>query len=117
MTHELMIGNWVTYKGEIFYVSKVGESELEISNNDFWLVIYPYEFKDLSPIPITPEWLEKLGFEKFLGLDTIYKCGDVRVSYYFSKSVLKVSYKYSTIPDIAYIHQIQNLITILNGKR
>lgn len=84
---------------------------------------YGYEFGvDLiDPIPITPEWIERLGFER--GQSKISNCfvfsyGHYKIHInafgviYFSHYTMGGFY----LREVKFVHQIQNLIFALTGE-
>ena len=120
MTHELMIGNWVMYKTTLpVSVTEISEYGITIMAEDLSKHnVNPFEFNDLSPIHITPEWLEKLGFER-INIDYYIINKDNSLFILINLSAEKpLVYLFGNDEDLqlAYVHQIQNLITILNGK-
>lgn len=141
---ELMIGNFIyckTDKG-----TKVGriDSLQEISKYAFFVAVKTAdgvdyackinnEYNSIAPIPITIEWLVKNGFEK--------RYEDICDYYYYSKEIgdclyrIEIKFGLSNTSedhvvcyidnsdcqtfcnaDIQYIHQLQNLLNILNVK-
>ena len=89
---------------------------------------YPIEWNHVHPIPITPEWLERLGFEKvgnYYDLD--FNGGGLRFLsdldgcrlFTGSEYSLTIAMDYDTceIPNTPkYIHQLQNLYHALTGQ-
>lgn len=82
-----------------------------------------FKFKEIDPIPITPELIESIGMKKrFPGSDTFNiwdwdnnpawdKC--------FSLALLKIGWKYLGAPQathLNHLHQLQNLYFSLTGK-
>lgn len=119
MTHELMIGNWVMYKNETMVVASVQALFCELFgiNDSPSNTVLVYS-QDLSPIHITPEWLEKLGFER-INIDYYIINKDNSLFILINLSAEKpLVYLFGNDEDLqlAYVHQIQNLITILNGS-
>lgn len=135
-----MIGNFIyckTDKG-----TKVGriDSLQEISKYAFFVAVKTTdgvdyackinnEYNSIAPIPITIEWLKKNGFEKrheelldyyyytketkdCLFRITIREIGGGYFKCYLDNNALQ-SYGYA---DIQYIHQLQNLLNIINIK-
>ena len=115
---ELRIGNWVIFNpdnGEFI----VSEINCFGSNN----LINGLNAEDISPIPLTEEWLVKFGIPKtidWVWLDSEYcitlefvnVCGqDTNGRYeiwvYFDNALLK---------QVEYVHQLQNLYYTLTGK-
>jgi hypothetical protein len=88
--------------------------QITVSHNDITAcVVKPESF---NPIPLTPEILEKCGFEK-----------DIDDMYLETKHILFVSYNddefvhckntaLDTLVSIKYLHQLQNLYFALTGE-
>ncbi len=82
---------------------------------------YPIEWNHVHPIPITPEWLERLGFEreeqKISNCD-VYKKGFYKIhvnpfgTIYFSHYTMGGFY----LSELKSIHQLQNLYHALTGQ-
>lgn len=75
--------------------------------------------KQFSPIPLTPEWLERMGFKSNSlfpksewNLDTfkISQPESVKPNYFFS------NYHWEASKEIQYAHQLQNLYFAMTGK-
>lgn len=141
---ELRIGNIVQYNGshkEIGIVSEISKNSLtEVSpykvGINHRLDIY-YNIHTLSPIPLTEEWLKKLGFTWSEGLrmnvikDGITVCepddyeDSVYHSIYFYHNGECFGFEVSNewgengnvmLPKVKYVHQLQNLIFALTGE-
>jgi len=110
---ELRIGNWVNAFG---IPRQVNAKEI--------LSLYEIEEAnqiciDLSYIPLTEEWLDKLGFKE---MDTNENGGD----HYFCHSKSDIGLDSSFQPygifgntvryDLEYVHQLQNLYYALVGQ-
>lgn len=77
--NELMIGDWVVYRGDAEYTNPVRIDGMDIRTCS--LITEDREdvgFDGIEPIPITPEILEKNGFE----FDSCGDCGDGWYIYY-----------------------------------
>lgn len=108
--NELRIGNMVcVFPGNVIKVTPlliVEQYQSDLANE-------PY----CSPIPISKEWLERLGFdviEEYKNI-TIFSMGDLCV--YLGKterSMYVESHDYQLHFD--YVHQLQNIIFTLKGK-
>lgn len=127
---ELMIGNYVKCVGckdNIFQVISLFDGDLvTIQNSDD---TFDCMLDRVQPIPITIDWLVKNGFEKWQDelLDYYYYTKETKdcrfiitireISGGYFKCFLDnnalQSYGYA---DIQYIHQLQNLLNILNIK-
>lgn len=110
--NELRIGNWVRFKHLLCFIITIKQDNCEIQSSRL-VVNSSYDF--IEPIPLTPEILEKCGFEK----GGIY--------FYFSKfRVVKIansdnwlillSNHYQHICRLQHLHQLQNLYYALTGE-
>ena len=106
---ELRIGNY------IYYSSEVSKDELmTVSIGTFGLMLYNSD--QLSPIPLTEEWLLKFGFEsdeitfEFNGFTLGWYKGDKM--YYLPTGQISLRHK----KEIEYVHQLQNLYFALTGE-
>ena len=125
---ELRIGNCITSNGEV----------IEFSAHDLvdMNLFYPEPNKDRQPIPLTEEWLLKLGFElnkhgnyvmdyndgingdnTIVVTKKIYNSGEKvgKTAFY---GVLVQSFILDSVPlcTVEYVHQLQNLFYSLCGK-
>ena len=95
---DLRIGNWFFYKGK----------DVQWSIEDFAEWGKNIE-KLIEPILITPEWLERFGFEKkpihWEGAIDLMADGD---EWNFESGYIDI--------NIKYVHQLQNLYYALTGK-
>ena len=125
--NELRIGNWIADSGGKFwqidhweYWNKVSAKSERIGGGIIPMMTHPYteHVEQLSPIPITPEWLERLGFE-------LHKpCGDEGFIKWKHKNgvyLLWIEGKFwhdhwSTGIWINSVHQLQNLYHALTGQ-
>ena len=99
---ELRIGNWITFDGLEAQVTAIPEGDF-------------YEDEKFKPIPITDEWLVKVGFESnnsssnFL---TYYnERYDYRIEIHQDGDVW-----FDELRKIQYVHQLQNLYFTLTGQ-
>lgn len=102
---ELRIGNWV---------KNIYGNEVQITVIDD-TVTWP------KPIPLTPEWLERAGFEHILNnLEDFYAIDYEEGEFYFGLSEYMDSYHihgyHATYMPIRYVHQLQNLYFALTGQ-
>ena len=113
--NELRLGNYVNAKKNRF-----AEGYIEVESIDFEhinLSFRSYDIEDLIPIPITQEWLLKLGFERLPNTMTYNyasKCGSVSVfkmpnGKFFADGFIKDV-------KLESVHQIQNLYFALTGE-
>lgn len=117
--NEVMVGDWVFFKGK---PDKVSPGHIVYMRSD----MYSQEYQDgTQPIPLTPEILEKNGFEKD-GLIELYNhyCGmDNRVALHDdfmsmnSRNMWNVhvdSEDYCTIAncELTYVHELQHILRL-----
>ena len=136
--NELMIGDWVFLKnGKVLQTCQVTVIGNATQNrNDIGKYVcldmsdeFPtciFEIDEISPIPITPEILEKNGFEVqdqgggrkdvWTGFGIDYE-GDIEVEFQYNVPVyLKIDGgfkgEYYTSANIKYIHQLQHALRL-----
>ena len=136
---ELMIGNAVQYNGNPFKVTDISRAwpRVEAKHNNKPVVtifdggIFTVGLDEIEPIPITEEWLVKNDFKKEYSPIVEY-CSYKRLidGYYvdiqFGCSNMGDDYVNCHIDncsrctvasaDIQYVHQLQNLLNIMNIK-
>ena len=119
---ELRIGNWIY-------------DMVELSDRQVWgvkpdrrnhIMINDTEYEMVSPINLTPEWLEKFGFGKFKKDDDqfISPCCDYAILgdfpkdgfYIFNHSEVDGSTDWIRTNRIHHVHQLQNLFYALTGE-
>lgn len=108
---ELRIGNLVYHKDEVHIVNSS-------------TIVYQKSVFKCYPIELTPEWLERAGFDDDKRIDA-YSIESNDKCYFIRKegSVFWVLYQYNGwnddtgehISSIQYVHQLQNLIFALTG--
>jgi len=123
--NELRIGNWIKDRGGKQWQIDSWESQNKVaskmpySGELFGMSIYGHPLTEevdyLQPIPLTPEILEKCGFEK--DNDGIYS----KLGFMFwldDIGVMQLALNYSPICNAPckYVHQLQNLIHALTGE-
>ena len=114
---ELRIGNWYRHENGSDYVLSL-DNWIDILfsyRNDEYLKAADITW--MSGVPITPEWLERLGFKSDQFFDDtrpIFYLGD----FYIDWDTLQpqdCGFDIAKI-KIKYIHQLQNLYHALTGK-
>jgi len=127
---ELRIGNlvWEDYSGtmEVVEINKLGDIGLV---KPYMKAIGLYDAKHLNGIPITTEWLQRLGFydrsgEQANGLGFGININEaVELCWYVIKGYEEEGIKLQTIGSgwtmnvkVEYVHQVQNLYFSLTGK-
>jgi hypothetical protein len=129
--NELRIGNYVTWKDE-----ESNDSILTVTGivlNDCIWVEWEWEdgekdytdcdFDGLKPIPITEDWLIKLGFYEYdrMGENIFFSMkqyNDMNWNLHFNRNILTVSFKdlvWNKSFEIKYLHQLQNIFYCLCG--
>ena len=115
--NELRLGNCVqTPLGDIMIVTQLGHQD----NKDF---IGASQYKNgelvgfgmngFKPIELTPEILEKCGFETpFIMKDSVKYLDGVMIDLHNGKILLRDNH----MIEIKYLHQLQNLYYALTGK-
>lgn len=118
--NELRIGNYVKPKNgysqsiRVKYIAQDGEI---YSNSDMGQCEYAYTVSQVLPIPLTGEWLVKLGFS-MAELDMyhiFHEKSGVGIKYHRDAGGYIFSYGISQVP-IFHVHQLQNLYFALTGE-
>lgn len=115
---ELRIGNYIKNNGKIVEVDYLTPTSIGYENGKFSTSTFNSEVMHYEPIPLTEEWLLKLGFEKITGCNVIENC--------YCKNGYSVSFdKCGSISFwvsddktiiIEFIHTLQNLYFTLTGE-
>ena len=119
--NELRIGNIVLYRqdnDELPVLKIDGDSKTFCLDLLLGLNMEVNE-QDIDPIPLTPEWLERCGFEKVPnGISLLVFEGYVTISSLFTGLPLTLSIDGNSMPldNIRYIHQLQNIYFALTGQ-
>ncbi len=77
----------------------------------------PYNLNELEPIPLTEDWLLKLGFKKDLNSYKLKNFG--RSMFHFGKPCFYPAGRLSSLmrmDNLSYVHQLQNLYFALTGE-
>ena len=110
---ELRIGNLVYFEYQV----------VDINIGDFHII--EKESKFFKPIPLTEEWLLKLGFElhsdyiedRWFVIKTRKRGVTLEISLKLKRSMLmNDNVDFCDIWNIKYVHQLQNLYFALTGK-
>ena len=99
--NELRIGNWVSN----------GEIEFQITSKDIYHLDVYVGRVIANPIPITPEWLKRFGFEN--RGNNLFVKGKIELRYYANRCEVVVRGINITYQ---YVHQLQNLYFALTGE-
>lgn len=109
--NELRIGNYV-YSLETNDVQKITGITEEIPFIDTITFDYP-SYEEIEPIPLTEEWLLKLGFEL---TGSFYRIKNSRfVEVILHDNGIDVCNHTVCLTHIKYVHQLQNLYLCLTG--
>jgi hypothetical protein len=88
------------------------------SKFDFYVEDDRTYLDEFEPIPLTPEILEKCGFDKGMGID--HKFQGLRLRLWKNNDWILLNTNgcdlYPRMPTIKYLHQLQNLYFALTGK-
>lgn len=110
---DLRIGNWIRERGRQY--------EFTVSSGTFSYMEIHKDF--FEPIPLTEQWLERLGFEneKIGGLIfTDYKMMDSSLEVLMvlgNTGKWQIAFeKHNLQVYIKYVHELQNLYSALTGK-
>ena len=103
---ELRIGNYLLSGGEAIQIDAAHLCDLLTS--EYYLLGH-------TQIPITPEWLERLGFA--VGKRSIYKdFGFFEIEYERDQLYIGINEYQDSLYHIQYVHQLQNLVYSLTGQ-
>ena len=116
-TFDLRIGNWITVENEIYRVS--GISETKVNLKGVKAAVSP---DVLHPIGITPEILQTAGFKQREKTDIYDKIPSEGFTYQLhSHKILLFHGRDNTLGHwlttrIVYVHQMQNFYYYLTGR-
>jgi hypothetical protein len=118
---ELRIGNYVNFKNrediffcEVITLDKCGYIHLQrifkdnLHNDD-----QPESIEDITPIPLTEDWLLKFGFVSNPYQDR-YENEFIHVECNKTRGITELWIE--RMPHIKYVHQLQNLYFALTGE-
>jgi hypothetical protein len=117
---ELRIGNLVEGNGKIHEVSSIyADDIIRLFNKDKIASIGCFSLKVINPIPITEEWLFKLGLDYTSEKDYYYITFTIK-GLFFQSSTSPDGFVYDRLLETAvfikYVHQLQNLYFALTGE-
>lgn len=120
LANELRIGNWVTSDLEEipFQIHGINVYEDSIECNVFNKEHGDFNIISLQPIPITEDWLIRLGFEKTdLASKTYYENHKIRLNVGGKRSgyALYLHGWKGYAEGLKHIHKLQNLYFALTG--
>lgn len=115
-SNELRIGNLLhadREAGRFVAVAEIRETKIIVHDND-WSGL---KHDELSPIPLTPEWLRKFGFEEEKYFKGTHSFGDFSiVASDFQPVVMGYDDFVRFGKPQQFVHQLQNLFYALTGE-
>lgn len=120
---ELRIGNSIYYKSGRIQVTMIGEYGIQ-SKTKTTCINAKFDTTDLSPIPLTEEWLLRFSFEEVKGIGykkDVLSFGKIVLyfnedgDYKFCELVQQRGYALGH-PEVEHVHQLQNLYHALTGE-
>ena len=125
--NELRIGNWIEYDGRYFKIYSIADVFPTLDTIEFGIGVVDYN--NINPIPLTPEILEKCGFEKEQRSDydgeyfyvwikngvDIHE-GNNSKEFNYATYVKGAQCSFKSGIGVKYLHQLQNLYFALAGE-
>lgn len=116
-TNELMLGDWVSYKGKMpCKITAICKDTAVVDNDSAqeWMI----DYDKLTPITLTPEILEKNGFKKELSEDNnhyrfILIYDGIKFSLLYARSV----FQWLGPLDFKYVHELQRALKLCGIKK
>lgn len=107
-----MIGDWVKLKDggpfQMEDVSGTGMFRRWTSDGEYMI---PYGYDEIEPIPLTPEILEKNGFEEFDGW-RILDMDDVEIRWIGTILEISGSHGNMELPNVQCVHELQHTLRL-----
>ena len=126
---ELRIGNLVMYNGEVVRVEQITKKKIGYHRHKGETRMNYARLFEIEPIPITEEWLTKIGFilpehKEFYVMCRINgKDNSIRLTRYFNlwnaeifASHPEVVMLEHTIKGLWFVHDLQNAYYLVSGK-
>lgn len=116
---ELMIGDWVLWKNKPVQVVRVSGIKYEFNHYDVLLAycndrgdgIECHDISSISPIPLTPEILEKNGFKKTQKTND-YSIWGFLIGNHYDNSFTPFVFVGCATCDLQYVHQLQQALRL-----
>lgn len=102
--NELRIGNLIYYDNRVFEIDTLAKEIPTLNTIEFGIGVV--NWNDLKPIPITEEWLLKLGFRES---ESNLRKGNIIIRFGENDRLIITLIDQIVLPKIQYIHQLQNL--------
>ncbi len=116
---DLMVGDWVynTHNRQNEHVQEIGSGLVMLDYNDL------YEYDEIEPIPLTPEILEKNGFEVTRNISSsrnkdvwslhVSKYKIFHITEHHNKKIFPYFWiEIGSNSDIKYVHQLQHALRL-----
>jgi hypothetical protein len=113
LANELRIGNWVNTSVEPTLLTDYNKVKEITSDALVCENVGACDWSDITPIPLTPEILEKAGFEDDLPWKKNNFCLDSECRFHV---VDGTGYGVIIARQIKFVHQLQNLYFALTGE-
>ena len=118
IAQELKIGDWVLVDGEPTILTELPDDTLTFYNSET-NTLKDYDYKDLRPVPLTKEILEKNGWEYSRPYnDWTYSIGDMEEFCIYEGGrgfIIKQCRSLNDLHTIAYVHELQHILWALGA--
>jgi len=108
--NELRLGNLVEYDNRTFAIDSISQEFPTLSTSEFGIGVVDYN--NISPIPLTEEWLVKFGFQDYENSYILEYDGR---DFTWTGSTYYIRWCGHAM-DCQYVHQLQNLYFALTGN-
>jgi hypothetical protein len=116
---ELRIGNLVMYNGEVVKVEQITKHKIGYHTKPNETRMNYARLCEIEPIPITEEWLTKIGFVKRIYSDKIFAHGEGMLStvYFIESTMIDIRTEDNDATILCkHLHQLQNAYYLVVGK-
>ena len=112
--NELRIGNYVNYLDGHVTLTSVTE-EFPCINQ---ITLDYLEYDEIEPIPLTEEWLKRLGFKKTKESKDVewYSLNSFDISIHEEDNNVYIVFQHLVLKHITKVHQLQNLYFALTNE-
>lgn len=113
---ELRIGNLISFEKEYYTISGISQAftdepfDVELKNDNG--MFESIDIEEVSPIPLTEEWLLKFGFEK--AYSCYHKQTKIGKEIILNKNYFLMDIDFPVCVD--EVHKLQNLFFALTGE-